>query len=146
MRGYVHIYVDKKTGKISLLKGHKTNVGYGQSMGYLIPTNRKSLKKDILICIEDSLSAYQQEVEVTDPFKASPYKTWNKFFKYHDSISCEYDLETEEYRIEMWKREEKTHSYSSPAPGFEFILTKEEFDEKFDEIMDFLISKVEMIK
>lgn len=42
MRGYVHIYVDKKTGKISLLKGHKTYVGYGQSMGYLIPTNRKS--------------------------------------------------------------------------------------------------------
>jgi len=84
MRGYVHIYVDKKTGKISLLKGHKTNVGYGQSMGYLIPTNRKSLKKDILICMEDSLSAYQQKVEVTDPFKASPYKTWNKFFKYRE--------------------------------------------------------------
>jgi len=146
MRGYVHIYVDKKTGKISLLKGHKTNVGYGQSMGYLIPTNRKSLKKDILICIEDSLSAYQQEVEVTDPFKASPYKTWNKFFKYHDSISCEYDLETEKYCIELWTREERTHSYSSPAPGFEFILTKEEFNEKFDEIMDFLISNVKMIK
>jgi len=46
----------------------------------------------------------------------------------------------------MWTREEKTHSYSSPAPGFEFILTKEEFNEKFDEIMDFLISNVKMIK
>ena len=98
------------------------------------------------IYIRDSISAYQQEIEPTEPFKSSPYKTWNKFFKYHDSISCEYNLETEEYCIEMWTREEKTHSYSSPAPGFEFILTKEEFNEKFDEIMDFLISKVKMIK
>ena len=146
MRGYVHIYVDKKTGKISLLKGHKTNVGYGQSMGYLIPTNRKSLKKDILICIEDSLSAYQQKVEVTDPFKASPYKTWNKFFKYHDYIPVRYNKEKKFYYISMNRRDEKTRSYMEPLPCCEFTLTEEEFDERFDEIMDFLISKVEMIK
>ena len=146
MRGYVHIYVDKKTGKISLLKGHKTNFGYGKSMGYLIPTNRELLKKDILICIEDSLSAYQQEVEVTDPFKASPYKTWNKFFKYHDYIPVRYNKEKKIYYISMNRRDEKTRSYMEPLPGCEFTLTEEEFDERFDEIMDFLISKVEMIK
>ena len=77
------------------------------------------------IYIRDSISAYQQEIEPTEPFKSSPYKTWNKFFKYHDSISCEYDSQMEEYRIAMNTREEKTHSYSSPSPGFEFILTKE---------------------
>ena len=146
MRGYVHIYVDKKTGKISLLKGHKTNVGYGQSMGYLIPTNRELLKANVLSCLEDSISAYQQEVEVTDPFKASPYKTWNKFFKYHDYIPVRYNKEKKIYYISMNRRDEKTRSYMEPLPGCEFTLTEEEFDEKFDEIMDFLISNVKMIK
>ena len=102
MRGAVHIYVNKKDREIYLLKEYKTKIGYWTGMGYLIQTARESLKKEVLICIRDS--------------------------------------------IEMWTREEKTHSYSSPAPGFEFILTKEEFDEKFDEIMDFLISNVKMIK
>ena len=111
-------------------------------MGYLIPTGRESLKKEILVCIRESISAYQQEIKSTEPFKSSPYKTWNNFFKYHDSISCEYDLQMKEYRIAMWKREEKTHSYSSPAPNCEFTLTQEEFDKRFDKIMDFLLSKV----
>ena len=146
MRGYVHIYVDKKTGKISLLKGHKTNVGYGQSMGYLIPTNRELLKTNVLSCLEDSISAYQEEVEDVDPFKASPYKTWNKFFRYHDYISIRCDSKKEIYSISMNERDEKTHSYGSSLPNCEFTLTETEFDERFDEIMDFLISKVEMIK
>ena len=93
------------------------------------------------IYIRDSISAYQQEIEPTEPFKSSPYKTWNKFFKYHEFISCEYD-----YSITMGERDEKTYSYGNPLPDCEFILTKEEFDEKFDEIMDFLISSVKMIK
>ena len=113
MRGAVHIYVNKKDREISLLKQYKTKIGYWTCMSYLIQTDRESLKKEVLICIRDSISAYQQEIEPTEPFKSSPYKTWNKFFKYHDSISCEYDLETEEYCIEMWTREERTHSYSS---------------------------------
>jgi hypothetical protein len=146
MRGSVRIFVNKKDREISLLKQYKTKIGYWTCMSCLIQTDRESLKKEVLICIRDSISAYQQEIEPTEPFKSSPYKTWNKFFKYHDSISCEYDLETEKYCIELWTREERTHSYSSPAPGFEFILTKEEFNEKFDEIMDFLISNVKMIK
>ena len=146
MRGSVRIYVNKKDREIYLLKQYETKIGYWTVMGYLIQTDRESLKKEVLIYIRDSISAYQQEIEPTEPFKSSPYKTWNKFFKYHDSISCEYELQMEKYRIAMRTREEKTHSYSSPAPGFEFILTKEEFDEKFDEIMDFLISNVKMIK
>ena len=146
MRGSVRIFVNKKDREISLLKQYKTKIGYWTCMSCLIQTDRESLKKEVLICIRDSISAYQQEIEPKEPFKSSPYKTWNKFFKYHDSISCEYDLETEKYCIELWTREERTHSYSSPAPGFEFILTKEEFNEKFDEIMDFLISNVKMIK
>ena len=46
----------------------------------------------------------------------------------------------------MGERNEKKHYYGNPLPGCEFTLTEEEFDERFDEIMDFLISKVEMIK
>ena len=46
----------------------------------------------------------------------------------------------------MNERDEKTHSYGSSLPNCEFTLTETEFDERFDEIMDFLISKVEMIK
>ena len=105
MRGSVRIYVNKKDREIYLLKEYKTKIGYWKCMGYLIQTDRESLKKEVLICIRDSISAYQQEIEPTEPFKSSPYKTWNKFFKYHDSISCEYDLETEEYCIELWTRE-----------------------------------------
>ncbi|WP_314332181.1 hypothetical protein [Selenomonas noxia] len=146
MRGSVRIYVNKKDREIYLLKEYKTKIGYWNVMGYLTQTGRESLKKEILVCIRDSISAYQQEIEPTEPFKSSPYKTWNKFFKYHDSISCEYDSQMEEYRIAMNTREEKTHSYSSPASGFEFILTKEEFNENFDKIIDFLISNVKMIK
>jgi len=93
MLGCVHIYVNKKDRKISLLKAYITKIGYGQAMGYLIPTKREGLKSDVLTCIEDSLSAYQQDIEATQAFKASPYKTWNKFFKYHDHISVYFDGE-----------------------------------------------------
>ena len=146
MRAHVDIFVNKIDREFFLLKAHITTIGYGQSMGYLIPTNRELLKANVLSCLEDSISAYQQEVEVTDPFKASPYKTWNKFFKYHDYIPVRYNKEKKIYYISMNRRDEKTRSYMEPLPGCEFTLTEEEFDEKFDEIMDFLISKVEMIK
>lgn len=81
MRGAVHIYVNKKDREIYLLKEYKTKIGYWTGMGCLIQTDRESLKKEVLICIRDSISAYQQEIEPTEPFKSSPYKTWNKFFK-----------------------------------------------------------------
>jgi len=146
MLGCVHIYVNKKDRKISLLKAYITKIGYGQAMGYLIPTKREGLKSDVLTCIEDSLSSYQQDIEATQAFKVSPYKTWNNFFKYHDHISIYFDTKDRTYSITMGERDEKTYSYGNPLPDCEFILTKEEFDEKFDEIMDFLISKVKMIK
>ena len=53
MLGCVHIYVNKKDRKISLLKAYITKIGYGQAMGYLIPTKREGLKSDVLTCIED---------------------------------------------------------------------------------------------
>ena len=110
-------------------------------MGYLIHTKQELLKEEILVCIRDSLSAYQQDVEDTHPFKASPYKTWNNFF-----ISIGYGIKDKTYSIIMGKRDEKTYSYGGSVSNCEFTLTEEEFDERFDEIMDFLISKVEMIK
>jgi len=146
MRGSVRIYVNKKDREIYLLKEYKTKIGYWNVMGYLTQTGRESLKKEILVCIRDSISAYQQEIEPTEPFKSSPYKTWNKFFKYHDYIPVRYNKEKKIYYISMNRRDEKTRSYMEPLPGCEFTLTEEEFDERFDEIMDFLISKVEMIK
>ena len=146
MRGSVRIFVNKKDREIYLLKEYKTKIGYWTGMACLIQTDRESLKKEVLICIRDSISAYQQEIEPTEPFKSSPYKTWNKFFKYHDYIPVRYNKEKKFYYISMNRRDEKTRSYMEPLPGCEFTLTEEEFDERFDEIMDFLISKVEMIK
>ena len=146
MRGSVDMYVNKKNKKIYLLKSYKTKIGYWKVMGYLIHTKRELLKEEILVCIRDSLSAYQQDVEDTHPFKASPYKTWNNFFKYHDYISIGYGIKDKTYSIIMGKRDEKTYSYGGSVSNCEFTLTEEEFDERFDEIMDFLISKVEMIK
>ena len=146
MNGSVRIYINKTVGNICLLKAYVTKIGYWKSMGYLIQTNRESLKSDILSCIRESISVYQQEVEDAEPFKASPYKTWNKFFKYHDYISFRYDMEKKVFYISMNERDEKTHSYGNPLPGCEFTLTEDDFDKKFDEIMDFLISKVKMIK
>lgn len=146
MRGLVHMYVNKKNREINLLKAYITKIGYGNIMGYLIHTDRGSLKQEVLVCIRDSLSSYEKDVEDTDPFIASPYKTWNKFFKYHDHVSIYYDTRDRTYSITMGERNEKKHYYGNPLPSCEFTLTEEEFDERFDEIMDFLISKVEMIK
>ena len=146
MRGSVDIYVNKKNKEIYLLKSYKTKIGYWKGMGYLIHTKRELLKKETLVCIRDSLSAYQQDIEDTQPFKASSYKTWNKFFKYHDYISVDYDTKGKTYSITMGERDEKSHSYGGSLPNCEFMLTEAEFHEKFDEIMDFLISKVKMIK
>ena len=146
MRGSVDIYLNKKNKEIYLLKSYKTKIGYWKGMGYLIYTKRELLKKEILVCIRDSLSAYQQDIEDTQPFKASSCKTWNKFFKYHDYISVAYDTKDKTYSITMGERDEKSHSYGGSLPNCEFMLTEAEFNEKFDEIMDFLISKVEMIK
>ena len=146
MNGSVRIYISKKDRSIYLLKAYVTKIGYWNSMGYLIPINRELLKNNVLSCLEDSISAYQEEVEDVDPFKASPYKTWNKFFRYHDYISIRCDSKKKIYSISMNERDEKTHSYGSSLPNCEFTLTETEFDERFDEIMDFLISKVEMIK
>ena len=129
-----------------MLKSYKTKIGYWKGMGYLIHTKRALLKKEILVCIRDSLSAYQQDIEDTQPFKASSYKTWNKFFKYHDYISVDYDTKDKTYAITMGERDEKSHSYGGSLPNCEFMLTDREFDEKFDEIMDFLIRKVKMKK
>ena len=140
------MYVNKKNREINLLKAYITKIGYGNIMGYLIHTDRESLKRQVLVCMRDSLSSYKKDVEETDPFKASPYKTWNKFFKYHDYIPVRYNKEKKIYYISMNRRDEKTRSYMEPLPCCEFTLTEEEFDERFDEIMDFLISKVEMIK
>ena len=146
MLGGVAVFINKKDREIYLLKEYITKIGYGQSMGYLIHTDRESLKSSVLTCIKDSLSAYQKEIKDVAPLKVSPYKTWNKFFKYHDHISIYYNTKDKTYSITMGERDEKTHSYGSPLPNCEFTLTEEEFDERFDEIMDFLISKVEMIK
>ena len=107
MRGSVDIYVNKKNKEIYLLKSHKTKVGYWKGMGHLIYTKRELLKKEMLVCIRDSLSAYQQDIEDTQPFKASSYKTWNKFFKYHDYISVAYDTKDKTYSITMGERDEK---------------------------------------
>ena len=72
MRGLVHMYVNKKNREINLLKAYITKIGYGNIMGYLIHTDRGSLKQEVLVCIRDSLSSYEKDVEDTDPFIASP--------------------------------------------------------------------------
>jgi len=146
MKGSVRIYVDKNTKKIYLLKEYKTSIGFWRVMGDLVSVDRDVLKKNILACIRESIESYGKNIEKAEPFRKSPYKTWNRFFKYHSSISCEYDIQTKKYHIALKSSDEKTHSYGRPLPNCEFTLTETEFDERFDEIMDFLISKVEMIK
>ena len=146
MKGSIRIYVNKDTKGIYLLKEYKTKVGFWRTMGQLVSMARNSLKENILTGIKDSLDSYEKSIDKTDPFRQSPYKNWNSFFKYHDSITVEYDLQAREYRIALNIRDEKTHSYGGALPDCEFNLTDREFHEKFDEIMDFLISKVKMIK
>ena len=71
MLGGVAVFINKKDREIYLLKEYITKIGYGQSMGYLIHTDRESLKSSILTCIKDSLSAYQKEIkDVAPPLKA----------------------------------------------------------------------------
>jgi hypothetical protein len=56
MRGSVRIYVNKKDREIYLLKEYKTKIGYWKCMGYLIQTDRESLKKEVLIYIYETVS------------------------------------------------------------------------------------------
>ena len=115
-------------------------------MGNIETIDRGKLKTAIINGIKESVAAYEQDIPRINPYKQTKYKTWNKIFKSHDLISVDYDVNTKEYSIRIREREENTHSYGSSIPGCDFTLSEAEFDERFDEIMDFLISKVEPIE
>ena len=143
MRGYASIYVNQKTGELCIVESHVTKIGYNLDMGELIKTTKKTMKAEIKKALQNSLVAYKIDVPSPDWYKKTKYKTWNKFFKEHQYISCCYDAERKEYNIELAEKETTTHSYGATLPNCSFTISDEDFDEKFDAILEFLLSKVE---
>ena len=143
MEGHVRIYINQKTKKIYLVEAHLTKIGFIRDIGELIETTKENIKVDIKEQLKASLLAYKKDRPPSEWRKKTKYKTWNKFFKEHQLIGCDYNDEKKEYFIRLPEKELATHSYGETISGYGFTISGDEFDEKFDGILEFLLSKVE---
>ena len=145
MKGLINIYIEKNTGKISILVYHVTTIGFSRSIGKIIDNiSNESLKETVIKCIKFSLAEYKSEdKENLDPFKLTKYKTWNRFFNMHYIVEVTYIEENQEYYIKMLQRKKATKSFGSAVSGFEFKIKKEEFDSQFDGIIKKIMDNLE---
>lgn len=145
MKGLINIYIEKNTGKISILVYHVTTIGFSRSIGKIIDNiSNESLKETVIKCIKFSLAKYKSEdKENLDPFKLTKYKTWNRFFYMHYVVEVTYIEENQEYYIKMLQRKKTTKSFGSAVNGFEFKIKKEEFDSQFDDIIKKIMDNLE---
>lgn len=145
MKGLINIYIEKNTGKISILVYHVTTIGFSRSIGKIIDNiSNESLKETVIKCIKFSLAKYKSEdKENLDPFKLTKYKTWNRFFYMHYVVEVTYIEENQEYYIKMLQRKKATKSFGSAVNGFEFKIKKEEFDFQFDDIIKKIMDNLE---
>ena len=145
MEGSVSIYVNRKDKFLSRGLYYTVPAGFGQTMGGYIPVERDALKECVMEGLAESLAAYRTERQASEPWRITKYKTWNKWHRFHQCIKINYDADEKKYRIALLGRDERAHSYVEPEPGCDFLLAEEEFETRFEEIMDFLIDKVRII-
>lgn len=145
MKGLINIYIEKNTGKISILVYHVTTIGFSRSIGKIIDNiSNESLKETVIKCIKFSLAEYKSEdKENLDPFKLTKYKTWNRFFNMHYVVEVTYIEENQEYYIKMLQRKKATKSFGSAVSGFEFKIKREDFDSQFDSIIKKIMDNLE---
>ena len=145
MKGLINIYIEKNTGKISILVYHVTTIGFSRSIGKIIDNiSNESLKETVIKCIKFSLAEYKSEdKENLAPFKLTKYKTWNRFFNMHYVVEVTYIEENQEYYIKMLQRKKATKSFGSAVSGFEFKIKREDFDSQFDGIIKKIMDNLE---
>ena len=102
-----------------------------------------NLKNSVDQYLNYSISKYKDDnIEDVDPFKKTKYKTWNKFFLNNYLIEVSYDMKGKVYEIRLPEREKKTKSFGNTIVGFDFKFTKEEYNEKFDDIIRYILDNI----
>ena len=144
MQGLINIFIEKSTNKISILVYHVTTIGFYESMGDMIEIDSlDDLKNSVGQYLNYSISKYKDDnIEDIDPFKKTKYKTWNKFFSNNYLIEVSYDMKGKVYEIRLPEREKKTKSFGNTIVGFDFKFTKEEYNEKFDGIIRYILDNI----
>lgn len=144
MQGLINIFIEKSTNKISILVYHVTTIGFYESMGDMIEIDSlDDLKNSVDQYLNYSISKYKDDnIEDIDPFKKTKYKTWNKFFSNNYLIEVSYDMKGKVYEIRLPEREKKTKSVGNTIVGFDFKFTKEEYNEKFDGIIRYILDNI----
>lgn len=144
MQGLINIFIEKSTNKISILVYHVTTIGFYESMGDMIEIDSlDDLKNSVDQYLNYSISKYKDDnIEDIDPFKKTKYKTWNKFFLNNYLIEVSYDMKGKVYEIRLPEREKKTKSFGNTIVGFDFKFTKEEYNEKFDGIIRYILDNI----
>ena len=146
MIGMVEIFINKEEQNFLLQFLHKNTIGFGQTMGDLIEVPYEELMEAVQKGLKTSLKYYKVDVEATEFWKKTKYRSWKKFFSKHDLISVRYNTEeTEEkrYKIFLWEKELKTNSYTTAKEGNTVYLSQEEFETKFYTVFDTLRSRIE---
>lgn len=144
MQGLINIFIEKSTNKISILVYHVTTIGFYESMGDMIEIDSlDDLKNSVDQYLNYSISKYKDDnIEDIDPLKKTKYKTWNKFFSNNYLIEVSYDMKGKVYEIRLPEREKKTKSFGNTIVGFDFKFTKEEYNEKFDGIIRYILDNI----
>ena len=144
MQGLINIFIEKSTNKISILVYHVTMIGFYESMGYMLEIDSlDNLKKSVDQYLNYSISKYKDDdIEDVDPFKKTKYKTWNKFFSNNYLIEVSYDMKGKVYEIRLPEREKKTKSFGNTIVCFDFKFTKEEYNEKFDDTIRYILDNI----
>lgn len=144
MQGLINIFIEKSTNKIFILVYHVTTIGFYESMGDMIEIDSlDDLKNSVDQYLNYSISKYKDDnIEDIDPFKKTKYKTWNKFFSNNYLIEVSYDMKGKVYEIRLPEREKKTKSFGNTIVGFDFKFTKEEYNEKFDGIIRYILDNI----
>lgn len=146
MIGMLHIHINKDEQTLLLRIFHKTKIGFGECIGNLKEISYAKLQEAVKESIQISLKYYKVDMEGSEPWKNTKYKTWNNFFSKHESISVDYDTEETDarrYKIFLWEKEAKTKSYTTPKDENVFYLSEEEFDKRFYEVFDLLVNRIE---
>ena len=146
MIGMVDIHINREEQNVLLQVSHKNTIGFGQTMGDLREVSYEELKEGVNEGLKTSLKYYEIDVEATEFWKKTKYRSWKKFFSKHDLISVNYDTEeTEEkrYEIFLWEKELTRNAYTTPKKENMFYLSQEEFETKFYTVFDTLRSRIE---
>ncbi|BEU87585.1 hypothetical protein TAMA11512_10490 [Selenomonas sp. TAMA-11512] len=146
MIGMVDIHINKEEQNFLLQVLHKNKIGFGECIGDLREVSYEELAEAVQEGLKTSLKYYKVDVEASEPWKKTKYRSWKKFYSRHELLSVSYNTEeTEEkrYEIFLWEKELTRNAYTTPKKENMFYLSQEEFETKFYTVFDTLRSRIE---